>query len=78
MKIYTLKFALPHGAGETIHFEAFDLPEALMLAHREAATRDAELWDGETRLCAIRRSKDVPLRRSPIVAAPDIDTDVAA
>lgn len=57
MKLYTLRFAHPDGADEFIQFEAPDLPEALVAAHRHAAKRDAELWDGETRLCAIRRSK---------------------
>lgn len=57
MKLYTLRFAHPDGAEGSIQFEAPDLPEALVAAHRHAATRDAELWDGETRLCAIRRSK---------------------
>lgn len=57
MKVYTLRFAHPDGADDALQFKAPDLPEALVAAHRHAATRDAELWDGETRLCAIRRSK---------------------
>jgi hypothetical protein len=56
MKVYTLRFS-GDGQGMTKHveFSAEDLPAALIIAHRKAARRTAELWLGARKLCTIRR-----------------------
>ncbi|WP_395331826.1 hypothetical protein WBP06_03310 [Novosphingobium sp. BL-8H] len=56
MKIYTLRFRDDgQGLARRVEFKAEDLPAALIIAHREVATRTAELWDGERKLCTVRR-----------------------
>lgn len=54
MRLYTLKFAEDgHGLAKRVEFKAEDALGALIIAHREAARRTAELWDGTKRLCTI-------------------------
>ncbi len=56
MKIYTLRFSEDaEGVARRIEFKAEDLTTALIIAHREAARRTAELWDGARKLCTVRR-----------------------
>lgn len=56
MKIYTLHFSDDgEGLARRIEFKAEDLTAALIIAHREANRRTAELWEGATKLCTIRR-----------------------
>ncbi|MPS67230.1 MAG: hypothetical protein E2586_01865 [Novosphingobium sp.] len=56
MKIYTLRFSEDaEGVARRIEFKAEDLTTALIIAHREAARRTAELWDEARKLCTIRR-----------------------
>nr|WP_086492232.1 hypothetical protein [Novosphingobium panipatense] len=58
MKIYTLRFFEDeHGLAKRLEFKAPDIAGALVIAHREAAKRSAELWEGALKLCTIRRSR---------------------
>jgi hypothetical protein len=53
---YRLKFFDDaHGVAKDIEFEAEDASRALVIAHREARHRSAELWCGGRKLCGIRR-----------------------
>jgi hypothetical protein len=56
MPRYELRFAKSgiHNA-KTIRFEADDASMALILAHRHAPDRPAELWRDEQRVCSIKR-----------------------
>lgn len=57
MNIYTLKFPDDGNEGAPrLDFGAADAAEALIIAHRKAAQRTAELWQGARKLCTIRRS----------------------
>ncbi len=62
MKIYSLRFSDDgHGMAKRLEFKAEDLTAALIIAHREAARRSAELWEGAKKLCTIRKpSEPVP------------------
>lgn len=61
MKIYTLKFSDDgHGVARRVEFRADDLTAALIIAHREASRRTAELWEGAKKLCNIRKPSEVP------------------
>ncbi|WP_454798668.1 hypothetical protein [Novosphingobium lindaniclasticum] len=56
MTIYTLRFSEDgHGVDRRLEFKAEDLTAALIIAHREAARRSAELWAGAKKLCTIRK-----------------------
>lgn len=56
MNIYTLKFPDDGNEGAPrLDFGAADVAEALIIAHRKAAQRTAELWQGARKLCTIRR-----------------------
>ncbi|MCJ2184797.1 hypothetical protein MTR62_19185 [Novosphingobium sp. 1949] len=58
MPVYQLHFAEDGvGLAQRLEFTASDSSEALIVAHKEAANRNAELWLGDTRLCAIRRNR---------------------
>ncbi|TCM14001.1 hypothetical protein EDF56_11526 [Novosphingobium sp. PhB165] len=62
MKIYTLSFSDDgDGVARRLEFRAEDLTSALIIAHREAARRGAELWEGTKKLCTIRK----PIEASP-------------
>ncbi len=59
MKIYTLRFSDDgEGVAKRLEFKAEDRTAALIVAHREAARRSAELWEGARKLCTVRRSDD--------------------
>ncbi|MDF2639432.1 MAG: hypothetical protein K0R64_2416 [Novosphingobium lindaniclasticum] len=59
MKVYTLQFSEDeHGLAKRLEFKAPDVAGALIIAHREAAKRSADLWEGALKLCTIRRSRD--------------------
>lgn len=59
MNIYTLKFPDDGSEGaRRLDFGAADVAEALIIAHRKAAQRTAELWQGARKLCTIRRGPD--------------------
>jgi hypothetical protein len=59
MKIYTLRFFEDeHGLARRLEFKAPDVAGALAIAHREAAKRSAELWEGALKLCTICRSRE--------------------
>lgn len=54
----TYKIVVPEDSireSQVIEFEAEDAGEALIIAHREATERNAELWRDNQRLCTIRR-----------------------
>ncbi|MGH6745164.1 hypothetical protein [Novosphingobium sp.] len=56
MKTYTLKFPDDDiGVARRLEFKASDMTGALVIAHREASKRSAELWEGARKLCSIRR-----------------------
>ncbi len=58
MPSYHLRFAQDAmGPAQRLEFTAEDSGEALIFAHQKAQARNAELWCGERRLCAIRRVK---------------------
>jgi hypothetical protein len=64
MKVYTLKFAEDGiGVARRLEFKAGDITGALVVAHREASRRSAELWDGASKLCTIRRNAGLPQHR---------------
>lgn len=53
---YRLKFGEEdERPAKDIEFEAHDSFEALRIAHEEARTRSAELWQDGQKLCSIRR-----------------------
>jgi hypothetical protein len=55
---YRLKFFDDaHGVAKDIEFEAKDASRALIIAHREARNRSAELWCDGRKTCTIRRLK---------------------
>ena len=56
MSRYELRFNRD-GAHEpkTIRFDAEDASMALILAHRQAPDRSAELWRDDRKLCSIKR-----------------------
>lgn len=57
MNVYTLRFSDDgDGVAKRIEFKAEDLTTALIIAHREASRRTAELWEGARKLCTVRRS----------------------
>ncbi|WP_395336805.1 hypothetical protein WBP06_20695 [Novosphingobium sp. BL-8H] len=56
MKIYTLRFSDDgEGVARRLEFKAEDLTAALIIAHREATRRTAELWERARKLCTVRR-----------------------
>lgn len=57
MPMFTLKIAAGR-TSEAIHvqFVAEDAAEALIIAHRDAGDRFAELWRDNGKLCTIRRA----------------------
>lgn len=56
MSLYELRFGQDgvHGP-KTIRFDADDASMALILAHRQAPDRSAELWRDDQKLCSIKR-----------------------
>ena len=53
---YQLRFATDGiGQEKRIEFDALDASDALLIAHREAPHRAAELWQGDQKLCTLRR-----------------------
>ena len=57
MVTYTLRFDADGNAPPMqIVFDAPNPGGALVQAHREARQRSAELWQGERKLCSIRRA----------------------
>jgi len=56
MPSYSLKIAADR-TSEAIHirFDAVDAAEALIIAHREAVNKSAELWRENHKVCTIRR-----------------------
>ena len=43
------------GCARRIEFEAFDAHGALRIAQSQTAGRTAELWEGDRKLCTLRR-----------------------
>ena len=43
------------GRAKRVDFQAFDAATALIIAHREASERSAELWCESRKLCTITR-----------------------
>jgi hypothetical protein len=55
---YRLKFSDDgRGLQKDVEFEAEDAAEALMIAHKEASNRWAELWRDGRKLCTIQRTE---------------------
>lgn len=56
ISVFRLKFD-PEGErpAKDVEFEAEDAARALIIAHREARRRSAELWRDGKKLCSIRR-----------------------
>ena len=53
---YRLKFFEDgRGVAKEVEFDAFDAAQALIIAHKEACERSAELWCDGAKLCTIRR-----------------------
>jgi hypothetical protein len=53
---YRLKFMDDsRGLAKDIEFEASDAAHALIIAHKEASNRSAELWRDGKKVCTIRR-----------------------
>jgi len=54
---YRLKFTEDgKGVQRDVEFEAHDAAMALILAHKEAANRSAELWCDGHRVCSIKKT----------------------
>jgi hypothetical protein len=55
---YRLKFVEDdRGVQKDVEFEAEDAAMALVIAHKEASNRSAELWCDGHKLCTIRRTE---------------------
>ena len=56
--VYRIKFPEEHDGrpAKDVEFEAHDSSEALLIAHREARSRSAELWCDGAKICTIRRT----------------------
>ncbi|TCM13987.1 hypothetical protein EDF56_11512 [Novosphingobium sp. PhB165] len=66
MKVYTLRFSEDGEClAKRLEFKAHDLPSALVIAHREAARRSAELWDGPRKICIIRKPPEATASLTP-------------
>jgi hypothetical protein len=58
MSRYELRFANDgERPAKTVRFAAPDASMALILAHRHAPDRPAELWQDDRKLCTIRRQR---------------------
>jgi len=54
---YSLIFAADADReSKTVNFNAPDASEALLIAHKEASDRSAELWRNDELVCSIRRT----------------------
>ena len=59
MHTYRLKFFDDaRGVAKDIEFEAYDAARALIIAHKEASNRSAELWRDGEKICTIRRTDE--------------------
>lgn len=56
MQTYSLRY-FDDGIGKAkrVDFAAYDAATALVIAHREASRRSAELWCENRKLCTIKR-----------------------
>jgi hypothetical protein len=56
MNTYSLRYTDDGiGRAKQVDFQAFDAATALIIAHREASDRSAELWCEDRKLCTIKR-----------------------
>ena len=56
MPTFSLRYAEDGiGRAKRVEFKAYDAASALIMAHREASERAAELWCEDRKLCTLRR-----------------------
>ena len=56
MPIYTIRFADDHaGEAKRVEFIGGDASDALIVVSREAPRRTVGLWEGDTKICSLRR-----------------------
>jgi len=59
IKTYRMKFMDDdRGSRKDVEFEAEDAAAALVIAHKEASNRSAELWCDGQKLCTIKRTAE--------------------